>query len=144
MTNKSWEKWKNHFLKAHEGFKRHIQACRGADQFVRATANPHPTNVLPLTPSLLEYMDIYLDNMINTVTNEKAVLSELVATNTNQEVTIDTQASTIKTSLARSRYSKSRSTPSRSAAEPPPPPLVEGVVVLITRRVDTVGITDIG
>ena len=96
MTNKSWEKWKNHFLKAHEGFKRHIQACRGADQFVRATANPHPTNVLPLTPSLLEYMDIYLDNMINTVTNEKAVLSELVATNTNQEVTIDTQASTIK------------------------------------------------
>ena len=44
----------------------------------------------------MERLDDYLDNIANAATNEKAVLEELVSTNSKQSETISTQAQNIK------------------------------------------------
>ena len=55
------------------------------------TSRP-PTSI---TPNILDKMYDYMDNMANAITNEKAVLEQLVATNAKQASTISTQATTI-------------------------------------------------
>jgi len=50
----------------------------------------------PPSEAAMERLDDYLDNIANAATNEKAVLKELVATNSKQSETISTQAQNIK------------------------------------------------
>ena len=93
-----WFLCKSTFLEAHEGLQRNIQAFGGADQIsstnaasVEANTSRTPTGA---TPDILDKMDDYMDNMSNSVTNKKAVLEKLVATNAKKPSTIITQATT--------------------------------------------------
>ena len=50
-----------------------------------------------VTYDIFAKVDDYMDNMANAVTNKKAVIEKLVATNTNQASTIATKVITIIT-----------------------------------------------
>ena len=48
-----------------------------------------------ITPSILDKMDEYMDNMANAVTNKKFFLERLVTNNSKQSSAVSTQASTV-------------------------------------------------
>ena len=54
-----------------------------------------PRSFTGTPPNILDKIDDYMDNMTNVVTNERAVLEQLVATNANKASTITNQATTI-------------------------------------------------
>ena len=90
--------------------------CGGAIQFGSSnttTAKILHTNSLPLIPNLLKYMDGYLNNMVNAVTNKKDVLGQLIMTNTKQA---------------------DRSMPSRNVAQPTLPPQLSTTYSASTAR----------
>ena len=97
--DKTWALWKSTSLESHKVLQRKIQACGGADQFVSTNdasvatkpSNP-PTNI---THEILNKMDDYMDNMANVVINEKAVIEQLLGTNSKQASTIATQSTNI-------------------------------------------------
>ena len=90
---------KSTILEAHESLQRKIQACGGANQFVRASVASAATNTsIPpdgVTPNILDKMYNYMHNMANSVTNKKSVLEQLVPTNAKQSYTIVIQDTTI-------------------------------------------------
>ena len=103
-TNKTWLLWKSTFLEVHEGLQHQIQYCGGDYQFgstntITETAKPStskpPRSTTIVTPNLLNKMFDYMDNITNSVTNEKDVMEKLVATKENQTTTISIQANTI-------------------------------------------------
>jgi hypothetical protein len=107
LNQKSWAEWKAHYLLAHEARELHIRACGGKEPFNGANAASEipPTanrpvssdrSAVPPSEAAMERLDDYLDNIANAATNEKAVLEELVATNSKQAETISTQAQNIK------------------------------------------------
>ena len=100
-VGKTWALWKYTFLEDYMGLQRQTQACGGYDQFgSENTASVEDTPYRPPIsgrPDIIHKMNDYMDNKTNCVTNEKALIEQLVATNGKQASTIATSFTTVLT-----------------------------------------------
>jgi hypothetical protein len=91
--DKTWAAWKTAYLAAHKKKVNHLHATRGADYLGRANS-AHATT---LNPSLLNSIDNTLDNLTSTASNEKAILEQLIASNSSLVTSNSTLTNQVKT-----------------------------------------------
>jgi hypothetical protein len=78
-TNKTWAAWKTAYLAAHKKRANRLRATGGADYLGQANS-AHATT---LNPGLLNSINNALDNLASAATNKKAILEQLIASNSS-------------------------------------------------------------
>ncbi len=91
-ANKTWAAWKTAYLAAHKKRANHLRAAGGADYLGQASS-AHATT---LNPGLLDSIDNALDNLASAASNEKAVLEQLIASNSSLATSNSTLANQVK------------------------------------------------
>jgi hypothetical protein len=90
-ANKTWAAWKTAYHAAHKKRADHLRATGGADYLGQANS-AHTTT---LNPDLLDSIDNALDNLASAATNKKAILEQLIASDSS----LATSNSTLVTNL---------------------------------------------
>jgi hypothetical protein len=78
-TNKTWAAWKTAYLTTHKKRANRLCATGGADNLGQANS-AHTTT---LNPGLLTSINNALDNLASAATNKKAILEQLIASNSS-------------------------------------------------------------
>jgi hypothetical protein len=78
-ANKTWAAWKTAYLAAHKKRVNRLRATGGADYLGQANS-AHATT---LSPGLLDSINNALDNLASAASNKKAVLEQLIASNSS-------------------------------------------------------------
>jgi hypothetical protein len=114
-ANKTWAAWKTAYLAAHKKRVNHFRATGGADYLVHANS-AHSTT---LNLSLLFSIDNTLINLATAASNKKAILEQLIASNSSLATSnsnLTNQVKTLRDQLA----AKSRGGGSRGAGSNDP------------------------
>jgi hypothetical protein len=91
-VGKTWPAWKTAYLDAHKRRANRLRATGGADNLGRA--NPAQANQ---ANSFLDSIDNALDNLVSAATNNKGIITKLVATNSSLATSNTHLANQIKT-----------------------------------------------
>jgi hypothetical protein len=93
-ADKTWAAWKTAYLAAHNHKKRAncLHTIGGADNLGQANSNHANNNY----SGLLNSIDNALDNLASTVTNEKAILKQLIATKSSLATSNTTLTNQVK------------------------------------------------
>jgi hypothetical protein len=78
-ANKTWAAWKTAYLAAHKKRANRLRATGGAEYLGRANL-AHTTT---LNPGLLDSIDNTLDNLTSAASNKKAILEQLITSNSS-------------------------------------------------------------
>jgi hypothetical protein len=78
-VNKTWAAWKTAYLAAHKRRANCLRTTRGADYLSRANS-AHSTTP---SPGLLDSIDNALNNLASAASNKKAILEQLIASNSS-------------------------------------------------------------
>ncbi len=78
-ADKTWAAWKTAYLAAHKRRANRLRFTRGADYLGRANS-AHSTT---LNPGLLDSIGNALDNLASAASNKKAILEQLIASNSS-------------------------------------------------------------
>jgi hypothetical protein len=108
---KTWAAWKTAYLAAHKNRADRLRATGGADYLGRANS-AHTTTP---NPGLLDFIDNALVNLASDSSNEKAVLEQLIASNSSLATSNSTLANQVKT-LCDQLAAKSRRSGGRGVA----------------------------
>ncbi len=92
-TNKIWAAWKTAYLAAHKKRANCLRTTGGADNLGRANS-AHANKV---NPGLLDSIDNALDNLASAATNKKAILEQLIASNSSLATSNLTLTNQVKT-----------------------------------------------
>jgi hypothetical protein len=92
-TAKTWAAWKTAYLAAHKKRVNRLHATGGADNLGQANS-VHATT---LNTGLLNSINNALDNLASTTTNTKAVLEQLIASNSSLATSNSTLTNQVKT-----------------------------------------------
>jgi hypothetical protein len=92
-ANKTWAAWKTAYLAAHKKRANRLHATGGADYLGQANS-AHATT---LNPGLLNSINNALDNLASAATNEKAILEQLIASNSSLATSNSTLTNQVKT-----------------------------------------------
>jgi hypothetical protein len=92
-AKKSWAAWKTAYLAAHKKRDNHLCATGGADYLGQANS-AHATT---FNPGLLDSIDNALDNLASTTTNKKAILKQLITSNSSLATSNSTLTNQVKT-----------------------------------------------
>jgi hypothetical protein len=114
-ANRTWAAWKTAYLAAHKKRANHLRATGEADYLGRANS-AHSTT---LNPSLLDSIDNALNNLASATSNKKAILEQLIASNSSLATSnsnLPNQVKTLRDQLA----AKSRSSICRVAGSNDP------------------------
>jgi hypothetical protein len=114
-ANKTWAAWKTAYLAAHKKRANRLHATGGADYLSRANS-AHSTT---LNPGLLDFVNNALNNLASAASKEKAILEQLIASNSSLATSnsnITNQVKTLRDQLA----AKSRSSVCRVAGSNDP------------------------
>jgi hypothetical protein len=107
-ANKTWAAWKIAYLAAHKKRVNRLRATGGADYLGRANS-AHATT---LNPGLLNSIDNTLNNLASAASNKKAILEQLIASNSSlatSNSTLTNQVITLRDQLtAKSRGGSGR------------------------------------
>jgi hypothetical protein len=99
-ADKTWASWKTAYFAAHKRRADHLCATGGADNLGQANS-AHATT---LNPGLFISIDNALDNLARTATNKKAILEQLIASNSSlatSNSTLTSQAKTLRDQLVK-------------------------------------------
>jgi hypothetical protein len=114
-ADKTWAAWKKAYLAAHKKRADRLRATGGADYLGRANS-AHSTT---LNPSLLDSINNALNNLASAASNKKAILEQLIASNSSlapSNSNLTNQVKTLRDQLA----AKSRGGGSRGAGSNDP------------------------
>ncbi len=114
-ANKTWAAWKTAYLAAHKKRANCLRATGGADYLGRANS-VHSTT---LNPCLLDSIDNALDNLASAAFNKKAILEQLIASNTSLATSNSNLTNQVKT-LCDQLAAKSRGSGGRGAGSNDP------------------------
>jgi hypothetical protein len=92
-ANKTWAAWKTAYLAAHKKRANCLCATGGADYLGQANS-AHTTT---LNPSLLDSIDNTLDNLACAASNKKAILEQLIASNSSLATSNSNLTNQVKT-----------------------------------------------
>jgi hypothetical protein len=92
-TDKTWAAWKTVYLAAHKKRANRLHATGGADYMGRANS-AHTTT---LNPGLLDSIDNALDNLASAASNKKAILEQLIASNSSLATSNSNLTNQVKT-----------------------------------------------
>jgi hypothetical protein len=92
-ANKTWAAWKTAYLAAHKKRANRFGGTGGADYLGRANS-AHSTT---LNPSLLDSIDNALDNLTSAASNKKAILEQLIASNSSLATSNSNLTNQVKT-----------------------------------------------
>ncbi len=92
-ANKTWAAWKTAYLAAHKKRANRLRATGGAHYLDQANS-AHTTT---LNPGLLDSIDNTLDNLASAATNKKAILEQLIASNSSLATSNSTLTNQVKT-----------------------------------------------
>jgi hypothetical protein len=92
-NDKTWADWKTAYIAAHKKRANRLRATRGADNLGCANL-AHATT---LNPGLLDSINNALDNLASAATNKKAILKQLIASNSSLATSNSTLANQVKT-----------------------------------------------
>ncbi len=102
-ANKTWAAWKTAYLAAHKKRANRLRATGGADYLGRANSS-HATT---LNPGLLNSINNALNNLASAATNKKAILEQLIVSNSSLATSNSTLTNQVKT-LRNQLVAKSR------------------------------------
>jgi hypothetical protein len=91
-TDKIWGAWKTAYLAAHKKRANRLCATGGADNLGQANSAHANT----LNPGLLDSINNALDNLASTDTNKKAVIEQLIASNSSLATSNSTLTNQVK------------------------------------------------
>jgi hypothetical protein len=91
-ADKTWAAWKTAYLAAHKKRANSLHATGGADNLGQANSAHANT----LNPGLLDSIDNALDNFASTATNKKAVLKQLIISNSSLATSNSTLTNQVK------------------------------------------------
>jgi hypothetical protein len=114
-ANKTWAAWKTAYLAAYKKRANRLRATGGADYLGRANS----THSTTLNPCLLDSIDNALDNLASAAFNEKAILEQLIASNTSLATSNSNFTNQVKT-LCDQLAAKSRGGGGRGAGSNDP------------------------
>jgi hypothetical protein len=92
-TDKTWAAWKTAYLAAHKKRANRLRATGGADNLGHANSAHANT----LNPGLLNSINNALDNLASAATTKKAVLKQLIASNSSLATSNSTLTNQVKT-----------------------------------------------
>jgi hypothetical protein len=92
-ANKTWTAWKTAYLAAHKKRANRLRANGGADYLGQANS-AHTTT---LNPGLLDSIDNTLDKLASAASNKKAILEQLMASNSSLATSNSTLTNQVKT-----------------------------------------------
>ncbi len=92
-ANKTWAAWKTAYLAAHKKRADRLHATGGADYLGQANSAPTTT----LNPGLLDSIDNALNNLASAASNEKAILEQLIASNSSLATSNSNLTNQVKT-----------------------------------------------
>jgi hypothetical protein len=92
-ANKTWTAWKTAYLAAHKKRANRLRATGGADYLGQANS-VHTTT---LNPGLLDSIDNALNNLTSAASNKKAILEQLIASNSPLATSISNLTNQVKT-----------------------------------------------
>jgi hypothetical protein len=92
-ANKTWAAWKTAYLASHKKMANRLHTTGGADNLGQAIAAHANT----LNPGLLTSINNALDNITSTATNKKAILEQLIASNSSLATSNSTLTRQVKT-----------------------------------------------
>jgi hypothetical protein len=92
-TDKTWAAWKTAYFSAHKKRANRLHATGGADYLGRANS-AHSTTI---NPSLLDSINNALDNLASAASNEKAILEQLIASNSSLDASNSNLTNQVKT-----------------------------------------------
>jgi hypothetical protein len=105
-TNKTWAAWKTAYLAAHKKRANRLRATGGADYLGRAKS-AHTTTI---NPCLHDSIDNALNNLASAASNKKAILEELIASNSSLATSnsnLTNQVKTLRDQLAAKSWGSS-------------------------------------
>jgi hypothetical protein len=114
-ADKTWAAWKTAYLAVHKKRANHLRTTGGADYLGCANSARSTT----LNPNLLDSIDNALDNLASAASNKKAILEQLIASNSalaTSNSNLTNQVKTLRDQLA----AKSRSGVCRVASSNEP------------------------
>jgi hypothetical protein len=109
-ADKTWAAWKTAYLAAHKRRVSCLSATGGADYLGRVNS-AHSTT---LNPGLLDSIDNALDNLASAASNKKAILEQLIASNSSLATSNSNLTNQVKT-LHDQNAAKTRSSVCRVA-----------------------------
>jgi hypothetical protein len=92
-ANKTWATWKTAYLAAHKKRANRLCAIGGADYLGQANSAQTTT----LNPGLLDSIDNALDNLARAASNEKAIIEQLIASNSSLATSNSNLTNQVKT-----------------------------------------------
>jgi hypothetical protein len=92
-ANKTWTAWKTAYFAAHKKRANRLRATGGADYLGRANSVYTTT----LNPSLLDSINNAFDNLISAASNRKAILEQLIASNSSLATSNSNLTNQVKT-----------------------------------------------
>ncbi len=92
-AHKTWAAWKTAYLAAHKKRANCLRATGGTDYLGQANS-AHATT---LNSGLLDSIDNALDNLTSAATNKKAILKQLIASNSSLATSNSTLTNQVKT-----------------------------------------------
>ncbi len=92
-ADKTWAAWKTAYIAAHKKRANRLHATGGAD-YLGQTNSAHTTT---LNPGLLESIDNALNNLASAASNEKAILEQLIASNSSLATSNSNLTNQVKT-----------------------------------------------
>jgi hypothetical protein len=92
-ADKTWAAWKIAYLATHKKRANRLCATGGADYLGQANS-AHAT---ALDPSLLDFINNILDNLASAASKKKAILEQLIASNSSLATTNSTLTNQVKT-----------------------------------------------
>jgi hypothetical protein len=92
-ANKAWAARKTAYLAAHKKRANHLRATGGADYLGRANSAHNTT----LSPGLLDSIDNTLNKFASTATNKKAIIEQLITSNSSLAISNSTFTNQLKT-----------------------------------------------
>jgi hypothetical protein len=92
-ANKTWATWKTAYVAAHKKRANRLRATGGADYMGQA----HSAHATTLNPGLINSIDNALDNLASAASNKKAILEQLIASNSSLATSNSTLTNQVKT-----------------------------------------------
>ncbi len=93
LANKTWAAWKAAYLAAHKKRANRLRATGGADYLGQANS-AHTTT---LNPGILDSINNALDNLASAASNKKAILEQLIASNSSLATSNSNLTNQVKT-----------------------------------------------
>jgi hypothetical protein len=103
-ADKTWAAWKTAYLAAHKKRANRLRATGGADYLGHAS----PSHSTTLNPGLLDSIDNAFDNLASAASNKKAILEQLITSNSSLSTSNSNLTNQVKT-LRDQHAAKSRS-----------------------------------